>query len=229
MIARTPLLLALPAALAATAAQAGVPAADAHVGSWVDPDGATFDIEARDGRAVLVKATLGGSETLEVRKSAWSAAEGLEFSVRVPSRGVVVHYKVLAIDGDVMDTVWWSSTPGEGGRERLKRVRPEKDPKNLLGVWEDRSVKARYWIQEVDGEPTVIGGVDSRGAPKMVTERGTRGAVVVWTVKLPSTGYALTYRCEPGVSREQLACTWSNVSPEGERRQGSEILRRMPE
>lgn len=196
-------------------------------GQWADPDGAAYTIVERDQQAVVTGAVL-GSEPLEVRESVWGP-DGLRFTVRVPSYNRLVTYKVLSADDSVMQTLWWTND-GRGGQETLRRVADTRaDPTLLLGKWEDRSLKSTYWIQEVDGAPAVIGGVDARGVPKMVVERSVQGAVAIWTIKVPKTGYAMTYRCEPGRKDSELRCSWTSVSPEGERRTGEEVLRRLPE
>ena len=213
-------LLAAPAV-----ALAAEPSTDGLAGTWVDPDGATFTIEIEDGRAVVADGEFAGEESLDVQRSVWGPS-GLEFTVRVPSRDVSVSYKVLGVEGDTLDAVWWNDSGGSG-RQALSRVRPAASPEALLGVWQDPAVQSTYWIQTVRGEPVVIGGVDAEGTPKMITERSTEGAVAIWTVHVPTTGFELTYRCEPGASADALACTWKNVAPDGTRREGAQVLSRV--
>lgn len=196
------------------------------VGRWADDDGAMYEIEQRGEEAVLARAHL-GERPLQIQQSAWST-DGLTFAVRVPEVNRTITYKVLSADDTTMQTLWWTED-GRGGQETLRRAAPpEKDPALLIGRWEQRSVKSSYYIMEVDGVPAVVGGVDARGVPKMVTARNVTGSVAIWTIKVPKTGFETTYRCTPGARESELACTWSSVSPQGQRRDGNEVLRRLP-
>jgi len=158
-----------------------------------------------------------------IRDRGACAGDSLEFNVSLPRAGVQVRYKVLDVSDDRMDTVWWSST-GQAGREVLERV---DAPSSLLGVWEDRSVRSRYWVRMVNGVPTVTGGLDRQSEPRMIIAREGDGAYVGWTVFVPSSAYSLSYRCVAAAEPDTLTCNWSNTSPKGKEDQGSETLHRV--
>lgn len=215
---RATLLLTL---LISAPALAGVSAEDI-VGTWKDPEGAVYEIAAGDKGPHVASATFTGTEPMEVGDSEWTGSS-LEFNVSLPRAGVQVRYKVLDVSEDRMDTVWWSST-GQAGREVLERL---DAPSTLLGVWEDRSVRSRYWVRMVDGIPMVTGGLDRASEPRMVVGRKGDGKMVGWSVFVPGSGYSLTYECKASANADELSCTWSNTSPSGQQDKGIEVLRRV--